>query len=87
MGRGARVRELLIGLAATLYVVFLLFAAGLPLVFVSFLVYAPATVFFVMTRREQGRRVFSGRELIVLAVSIAGAVLGVVGLMSGWVSV
>lgn len=83
--RGARVRELLIGLAASAYVVFLLFAAGLPLVFVSFLVYAPATVFFAMTRREQGRRVFSGREPIVFAVSIVGAGLGVLGLVLGWV--
>lgn len=87
MGRRTRVRELLIGAAATLYVIFLLFAAGLPLVFVSFLVYAPATVFFVMTRREQRRRVFSARDWIVFAASIVGAALGIVGLVSGWVSI
>lgn len=55
--------------------------------FVSFLVYAPATVCFAMARREQGRRVFSGRELVVFAVSVAGAALGVLGLVLGWVRV
>lgn len=83
----ARTRELVIGVLATLYVAFLLFAAGLTYVLVSFLIYAPATVFFAMARREQGRRVFSRRELAVFAVSIAGAVLGVIGLALGWVSV
>ena len=48
--------------------------------------YAPATVLFVMARREQGRRLFSPRELAVLAVSVAGAVAGVLALALGWIS-
>ena len=46
----------------------------------------PATALFVKARREQGRRLFSPRELVVLAVSAAGAVLGVVALAVGWIS-
>lgn len=84
--RGRR-REVVIGVLATLYVVFLLIAAGWTYVLVSFLIYAPATVFFAMARREQGRRVFSAREWAVFAISIAGAVLGVLGLAFGWISV
>lgn len=76
---------LAVALLATLYTAFLLFAAGLKFVLVSFIFYAPATVLFVMARREQGRRVFSPRELVILAVSLTGAVLGVVALAAGWI--
>jgi arginine:ornithine antiporter/lysine permease len=82
-----RRRELVIGALATVYVAFLLVAAGWTYVLVSFLIYAPATVFFVMARREQGRRVFSAREWVVFAVSIAGAVFGVLALASGWITI
>jgi arginine:ornithine antiporter / lysine permease len=80
-------RELTIAALATLYTAFLLFAAGLKFVLVSFIIYAPATVLFVMARREQGRRLFSPSELVLLAVSIAGALLGVVALAVGWISI
>ncbi|MEU5872113.1 basic amino acid/polyamine antiporter [Glycomyces sp. NPDC047369] len=76
-----------IALIAVVYTAFLLFAAGLKFVLVSFIVYAPATILFVMTRREQGRRVFSPGEAVLLAVSVAGAALGVLALALGWISI
>ncbi|MCQ4195015.1 basic amino acid/polyamine antiporter [Streptomyces parvulus] len=84
-GRTSR-RELVCALVATLYTAFLLYAAGLKFLLVSFILYAPATALFVMARREQGRRLFSPGELVVLAVSVAGAVLGLVALAAGWIS-
>jgi arginine:ornithine antiporter/lysine permease len=84
--RGHR-RELTVALLATIYTAFLLFAAGLKFVLVSFIIYAPATVLFVMSRREQGRRLFSPAELVLLMVSIAGALVGVVALAAGWISI
>jgi arginine:ornithine antiporter / lysine permease len=50
---------------------------------VSFIIYAPASILFVMARREQGRRLFSPAKLVILAVSI----LGVVALATGWTSI
>jgi len=85
VGRGST-RELVIGSLATVYVAFLLFAAGLKFVFLAFIIYAPATILFVMARREQGRRLFSPAEFGLLLFSIAGAVLGVIGLAAGWIS-
>jgi amino acid transporter len=85
VARGHR-RDLVVALLATAYTAFLLFAAGLKYVLVSFIVYAPATILFVMARREQGRRLFSPGEAVLLAASIAGAVLGVVALAAGWIS-
>ena len=53
----------------------------------SFIVYAPATVLFVMARREQGRRLFSPGEVVILIVSVAGALAGIIALAAGWISI
>ncbi|MEU8778127.1 basic amino acid/polyamine antiporter [Streptomyces sp. NPDC048606] len=84
VGRGTR-PELAVAVLATLYTAFLLFAAGLKFVLVSFLLYAPATFLFAKARREQNRRVFSAREAVICAVSVAGAALGVLALALGWI--
>ncbi|THV26810.1 basic amino acid/polyamine antiporter [Glycomyces paridis] len=86
VGRGSG-GEMTVALLATAYTAFLLFAAGLRFVLISFVIYAPATILFVMARREQGRRVFSPGEAVLLAVSVAGAVLGIVALALGWISI
>ncbi|MFG2608884.1 amino acid permease [Streptomyces anulatus] len=44
-------------------------------------VYAYAT----KSRREQGRRLFSPGEAVICAVSVAGAVAGIVALAAGWI--
>ena len=82
-GRG---RDLTIAALATLYTAFLLVAAGLKFTLVSFVIYAPATILFVMARREQGKKLFSTRELVILVVSIVGAIAGVVALATGAVT-
>jgi arginine:ornithine antiporter/lysine permease len=40
-----------------------------------------------MARREQRRTLFSPVELLILVVSIVAAVIGVVGLVAGWITV
>ncbi|MFD7944143.1 hypothetical protein [Streptomyces sp. NPDC059744] len=84
MERGPH-RELVIALLATLCTAFLVYAAGLRFVLLSFILYAPATFLFVKARREQKRRLFSPVEAVVCAVSIAGAVVGVIALVVGWI--
>jgi arginine:ornithine antiporter/lysine permease len=79
--------ETAIAVLATLYTAFLLFAAGLEFLLISFIIYAPATILFAMARREQGRRLFSPGETVLLAVAVAGAVLGVTALAAGWVAI
>ncbi|MHC5256305.1 basic amino acid/polyamine antiporter [Streptomyces sp. UC4497] len=85
-GGHASNRELTIAWVAVIYTAFLLYAAGLKFVLVSLIFYAPATILFVMARREQGRRLFSPREFVILAVSVIGAVIGIVALAAGWIS-
>jgi arginine:ornithine antiporter/lysine permease len=54
---------------------------------VSFIIYAPGTVLFVLARREQGRTLFRPAELVILVVSIIGAVVGIVALAAGWITI
>jgi arginine:ornithine antiporter/lysine permease len=80
-------RELVVGALATIYTAFLLFAAGTKFILLSFIIYAPATILFVMARREQGRKVFSPVELVILAISIIGAVAGILALATGAIEI
>ncbi len=80
-------RELVVGALATIYTAFLLFAAGPKFLLVSLIIYAPASILFVMTRREQGRRLFSTGELVILAVSVIGAIIGIVALATGSITI
>jgi len=80
-------RELVVGALATLYTAFLLYAAGPKFILLSFIIYAPASVLFVMARREQGRRLFSPVELVILSASVVGAIAGVVALATDAISI
>jgi arginine:ornithine antiporter/lysine permease len=82
-----RGRELAIAGLATLYTIFLLFAAGPKYMLVSLVIYAPGTILFVMARREQGRQLFNPQELVILAVSVIGAIVGVVFLATGAITI
>ena len=77
--------DLTIAVIATIYSVFLVYAAGLPLVLLSMIFYAPATILFVIARREEGLRVFRGGELLLFLITLAGAVAGVLALTRGWI--
>ncbi len=78
-------RDRIISFLAVVYTAFLLFAAGLEYLLLSFIVYAPASLLFAIARREQGRKVFSRRELVIFVISIAGAVVGLIALLAGWI--
>jgi arginine:ornithine antiporter / lysine permease len=67
--------------------VFLVFAAGVGFLLLSFIIYTPGTILFVMSRREQGRRLFSPVELVILAVAVAGFIAGIVALATGAISI
>lgn len=79
-------RDLTVAVLATIYTLYLLFAAGLKFVLLSFVIYVPATILFAMARREQGRRVFSAGELVIFVVAVLAAVAAVVGLSLGWIT-
>jgi arginine:ornithine antiporter/lysine permease len=79
-GSPGRVGARIIASLATLYTLFLLVAAGFGLLLLSCLIYAPATILYVVARRERRLRVFRKPEAVLCVVAVAGAVVGIVGL-------
>src|SRR5262249_3689202 len=81
-----RQRDLVITAVAVVYTVFLIYAGGLKFVLLSAVLYAPGTTLYIWTRREQGKRVFKMSDWIIFAIAVAGAVAGVVGLITGTIT-
>jgi len=82
-----RSRELFVAGLATFYTVFLVFAAGLEFLLLSLVIYTPGTILFVMSRREQGRRLFSPAELVILVIAVIGFVAGITALATGAITI
>lgn len=81
-----RNRDLVFAGLATLYTTFMIFAGGLKFLLLSAVLYAPGTLLYLWARREQGRRVFSGLDWALMALTVAGAIYGIYGLASGMIT-
>ncbi|MDR6449054.1 arginine:ornithine antiporter/lysine permease [Paraburkholderia terricola] len=62
-----RIRDLLIGAAATVYCCWLLYAAGPKYLLLSALLYAPGVLLYGWAKRERGARLFKPFEVVILA--------------------
>jgi arginine:ornithine antiporter/lysine permease len=82
-----RNKELFVAGLATFYTAFLVFAAGVGSLLLSLIIYTPGTILFVMSRREQGRRLFSPPELTILVIAVIGFVAGIVALATGAITI
>ena len=80
---GEAVGDWVIFILAVLYTLFLVVAAGWQLLLLSFIFYAPVTILFAMTRREQGRKIFNPIELALFVVVVILAVIAVISLVNG----
>jgi arginine:ornithine antiporter / lysine permease len=85
--RGLRTRELVVGGLATVYTVFLIYAAGPQFLLFACILLAPGTLLYAIARREQRGRLFTVPGWIVFVLVGIGAVAGVVGLFTGFVSI
>lgn len=79
--------DLVRGGLATIYTLGLIYAGGLKFLLLSAVIYAPGTLLYIMTRREQGRRVFTALEAGMFAVAVLGALGAIYGLATGLISV
>ena len=84
---GSLNKDLVIAVLAVIYTLFLVFAGGLKFLVLGFLVYAPGTVLYYMTRREQGKKLFTPMEWLVFAVAVIGAIAALHGLITGWITI
>ncbi|HEX3436345.1 MAG TPA: basic amino acid/polyamine antiporter [Pseudacidobacterium sp.] len=80
-----RQRDLIIALIAVIYTAFMIYASGLKFILLSAILYAPGTVLYIWSRREQNIKVFKPADIIIFAIAIIGAVGGIYGLASGMI--
>ncbi|MGV9414457.1 basic amino acid/polyamine antiporter [Nocardia sp. NPDC003693] len=82
-----RNRELFIAGVATFYTAFMILVAGLEFVLLSFIIYAPGTVLFILSRRERGEKLFSPAESVLFAITVLGAIAAIIALATGLISI
>jgi arginine:ornithine antiporter/lysine permease len=85
--REARPADLVIGLLALVYAVWLVYAGGLQYVLIAALFYLAGTALFVWARRQARQKVFRGVEPVLVGVVAVGAAVAVAGLVSGWLTI
>jgi arginine:ornithine antiporter/lysine permease len=68
---------------ASMFCLWLLYAAGLKYLLLSALLYAPGAIVFVMARREQKKASLTGTERVVLGALIVLAVIAAAMLYRG----
>jgi arginine:ornithine antiporter/lysine permease len=78
-----RRKETIVAGAATAYTIFLFDAAGMKFVLLMTVILAPATLLYVKARGENGRRLFTPAEIGLFVLIASGGVIGVVGLLTG----
>jgi arginine:ornithine antiporter/lysine permease len=66
-----RAWPMLVGLLATVYGLWLVYAAGPVYLFMCAVLYAPGVMFYVWARREGGERVFHPIEAVIAALLVA----------------
>jgi arginine:ornithine antiporter/lysine permease len=82
-----RTRDLIISTIAVLYTVFMIFASGMKFLLLSAVLYAPGTALYIWARRERNKQIFSRIELIIFIIAIIGAILGIIGLALGYITI
>ncbi|MBW3084068.1 Arginine/ornithine antiporter [Austwickia sp. TVS 96-490-7B] len=73
----ARTKDLAIGALATVYAIWLLYAAGLHYLLLSAMFYAVGLIAYIPARLKAGKKMLSPAETILVAVILIAAVYGV----------
>jgi arginine:ornithine antiporter/lysine permease len=80
-----RRRDLIIAGIAAAYTLFLIYAGGMKFLLLSAVLYGPGTVLYFWARREQNAAVFKPIEWIIFIVVAIGAIVGIHGLVTGYI--
>ena len=83
-----RKRDLAIAVVATLYTIFMLYAAGLKFILLAAVLYAPGTILYVRARREQAKPVFTRSwDWLIFILTVIGAAVGIYWLATGYIQI
>ena len=78
--------DLPVAALASVYCVWLLYAAGLKYLWLSSLLYAPGAVFYIFAKKQRGEQAFTKIELGVLALVLLLALTAIFRLATGRLS-
>jgi arginine:ornithine antiporter/lysine permease len=81
-----RSKDLTIGILASSYCMWLIYAAGLKYLLLGMLLYLPGMVIFLRGQKYYGRPSFSRWERLVVVLIVAAALLAVAGMAQGWLT-
>lgn len=82
----SRTGPMLIGLVATVYGLWLVYAAGPAYLFMCAVLYAPGIIFYIVARRQNGQRIFNPVEAVLAAALVALGLLAAYEMWTGAVS-
>ena len=82
-----RRKQSVVAAVATVYTLFLVYAAGVKFLVLGCIIYAPATILYLMARRENDKRLFTTSEAVLCGALVLGGVAGVVGLATGAITI
>jgi arginine:ornithine antiporter/lysine permease len=82
-----RNRDIVVGGLATIYGIWLCYAADLKYLLLTTILFAPATAIYMMARRERGERMFTATELVIAVAITAAALYAVYELATGGMTV
>ena len=80
-------KDTIIAVLATAYTIFLLFAGGMKFLLLGFIIYAPGTILYFITRRELKQQLFTPAEWVLFGVAVVGCIVGIHGLATGYISI
>jgi arginine:ornithine antiporter/lysine permease len=82
----SRLGPLVVGLVATLYGLWLVYAAGLGYLFMCAVLYAPGIIFYIAARLQNGQRAFRPVEAVLAVALAAVGILAAYEMWTGTVS-
>lgn len=85
--RRSLVPDMIVSALATIYTLFLLYAAGWDHLLLSCILYAPGALLYAKARRENNLRLFSPAEAVLFGIILLGAIAGVVSLATGAIQI
>jgi len=81
-----RSKDLLIGVIALIYAIWLIYAGGIKYLLLSALLYAPGVILFAKAKLELKQPVFTNVEKLIFAAVVIGALVAAYGLYDGFLT-
>lgn len=82
-----RIKNITIGVIASIYGIWLVYAAGLDYLLLTMILYAPGILVFRSVRKEKEGPAFNKPELVIAVIILILAIIAIVKLMTGSISI